>query len=215
MKKKSLPLLAAAGWMAFFWLAYCGSPGVRVDVSFEPDRIVEAQASPDGPGNPPAALPVGKGTLYVADAVGKVAGVLVHRSHRMQDNNELFDAVMVYNPTHHLFFSLRMTTAEVLLPGKVFFTGSNCTGSAAVRANCPTCLSGYDLAFSYNGNWYRVPGGEERSQFKYTSYVADDDLEYQCTAHGNSSTHVYPLDPLGPGENPGPFTPPLRFVWGE
>jgi hypothetical protein len=213
--KKKLLVPAAVGWLAFFWLAYCGSPGLRVDVSFEPDNVPGAEAAPDDNAGAEVAEPIGQGKLYVVDDTGRLVGALVHRTHRLLDHSELFDAVMVYNPQYGLFFSVRMSSAEVLLPAKLFFTGGNCTGSAAVRANCPDCVSGYDLAFSYLGSWYRVPGGEERSQFKYTSYVADDDLEYQCTAHGNSSTYVYPLDTLGPGENPGAFVPPLRFVWGE
>jgi hypothetical protein len=211
---RRMTLVAAAGWLAFFVLAYCGGNGLEVDVRWSGDGegISDAAAGEDGVEGGVEPLPAGR--LSVVDADGRLVGLLVSRTHRLLEHNELFDGIQVYHPGHGLFFGIRMTDAQVLLPGKLFFSGGGCSGTAAVRALCPQCPSGFDLAFSYKGTWYRVPGGVERKSFNYSSYVADD-LDSQCTGHGASSTHVYPLDTLPPGQHPESFTPPLRFHWAN
>jgi hypothetical protein len=204
--------LGVIGWLGLFVLAYCGSPGVEVDIRFTDDHLELANADEQEPGNP--SEPVGSGQLSVVDAEGRLVGIVVARTHRLLDHNELFDAVQVFHPEFELFFTIRMATAEVLRPGKVFFASGNCSGTAAIRALCPDCRSGYQLAFPYHGIWYEVTGGDERIQFQYSSYVAEEP-DSQCTGHGNSSTFVYPLTKMDPMKTPGAFQAPLKFVWGS
>jgi len=200
-----------AGWMAFLGAVFCSTPGLDVEVRWtgEDRDGARAAAAREGP-----AEPLEQGRLAVVDANGTLVGLLLSRTHRLFEHNELFDAVTVYNPKYGLFFSIQMQSALVLRPAKVFFAAGNCTGTAAIRATCPDCVSGYGLAFSYNGQWYRVGGGKGRSQFSYSSYIAEE-TDAVCTGHGHSSTYVYPLDPLGPTEGLPIFEPPLRFVWGN
>jgi len=204
--------IGIAGLVAAFYLAFCAESMVTVEVNWEGDSVKRAEASPEDETGPDE--PVGGGKLYVADQEGRMVGVVLSRAHRLMDDNELYDAVSVYNPKVGLFFSIKMTNAQVLLPAKVLYANANCTGTASVRATEPEAQSGYDLAFSYNGQWHRIPGGQNRKQINYTSYVADE-LDAQCTAHGQSSTWAFATEPVGPFESPGEFVPPLRFVWGD
>ncbi len=207
-------VLGVCGWLSFFALAFCGSPGIDIDVTVSSDSGLEAMAADaDADGSGGGGEPVGSGHLSVVDHEGRLVGVVVARTHRLLEHNELFDAVQVFHPGTELFFSVRMASGEVLRPGKIFFSGGNCNGAAAVRALCPDCPSGFNLAFSYKGHWYRVPDGQPRESFKYASYVAEEGGA-QCTGHGNSSTQVYPLEVLQPPFQLGSFVPPLRFVWG-
>ncbi len=204
--------LGVCGWLSFLALAFCGNPGIDIEVTLLPDAENGAMAA-DADEGKRSGEPVGAGQLSVVDSEGRLVGVVVARTHRLLEHNELFDAVQVFHPASELFFSVRMASGEVLRPGKIFFSGGNCSGAVAVRAMCPDCPSGFNLAFSYKGTWYRVPDGLARLSFKYASYVAEEG-DAQCTGHGNSSTQVYPVEALEPQFQLGSFVPPLRFVWG-
>jgi hypothetical protein len=208
-------LALSSGWVAFFFLAFCtpvstpsGEDALQTGDVAGP--IPDARAASD---RRPEPEPAGTGTLRVVDDNGTLVGVLVSRTHRLLENSELYDAVTVFHPPTGLFFSIRMSDASVLLPAKVLFASGNCTGKAAIRAACTDCVSGYDLAFYYNNAWYRVAGGASRVQFNYSSYVPEEPGA-ACAGHGNSNTQAFPVDPLGPGETPGLFVPPLRFAFG-
>ncbi len=203
-----------SGWVAFFFLAFCSplsspSQDAPLPQADSAGPIPDALAASD---DRPEPEPAGNGTLRVVDAQGTLVGVLVSRTHRLLEGSELYDAVTVFHPPTGLFFSIRMADASVLLPAKVLFSAGNCTGKAAIRASCTDCLSGYDLAFYYNNAWYQIAGGEPRVQFSYSSYVPEEPGA-TCAGHGNSSTYAFPVDPLGPGQTPGLFVPPLRFAW--
>ncbi|MBM4353649.1 MAG: hypothetical protein FJ109_07590 [Deltaproteobacteria bacterium] len=205
-----------SGWFFFFFLAFCNPLSVPSgDLDEARGRGDSAGPIPDAlaaDGTPAPPEPAGSGTLRVVDNDGKLVGVLVSRSHRLLEDSELYDAVTVFHPPTGLFFTIRMADASVLLPAKVLFSAGNCTGKAAIRASCADCVSGYDMGFFYNKQWYRVQGGVLRDQFSYSSYVPEEPGAI-CAGHGNSNTYAFPVDPLGPGETPGLFVPPLRFAW--
>lgn len=203
MKRTHL-LLAFSGWLAFFFLAFCTSTGVSVDVTLG-DRGFAAVDAAEGNGGV-------TGTPRVVDAEGRLVGALVSRTHLHYDGSELYDAVQVYNPGTGLFFTIRMSNSEVLLPAKVLFSKGNCNGEAAIRATCPDCVSGYDLAFARKGAWYRIEGGTERVQFGYSSYLPPEPGS-ACAGHGMSTSYGYPVVKLDASESPGDFSPPLRFAW--
>lgn len=211
MRKWHTALMSLA-MLAAIYLAFCGEPVVTVEVRFADDGVAPVDAAEGDAG--PDVQPLDGGRLYVVDHEGKLVGTVISRAHRLAEYNELYDAVTVYNPSYGLFFSIKMTNAKVLRPAKALFANANCTGTASVRATCPDCLSGYDLGFEHGGVWYRIPGGQERVQVSYTSYIADEP-DAICTAHGNSSTWVYKAVEISPPETPGQFVPPLRFVWGN
>ena len=196
-------LLAFSGWLAFFYLAFCSSTGVSVDVTLD-EGMRTADAAPGNGG--------AEGALRVVDAEGRLVGALVSRTHAHYDGSELFDAVQVYNPVRGLFFGIRMSNAEVLLPAKVLFTKGNCTGEASIRATCSDCVSGYGLAFAHNGTWYRIEGGAKRVQFGYSSYLPPEPGS-PCAGHGMSTSYGYPVEKISPAESLGEFTPPLEFAW--
>ncbi len=203
MKRTHL-LMAFSGWLAFFFLAFCTSAGVSVDVTVGEGGVATADAAEADPG--------ADGTLRVVDADGRLVGALVSRTHLHYDGSELYDAVQVYNPASGLFFSIRMSNSEVLLPAKVLFTKGNCNGEAAIRATCPDCVSGYDLGFARKGTWYRIEGGAERVQVGYSSYLPPEPGSI-CAGHGMSTSYGYPVTKLDASESPGEFTPPLKFAW--
>ena len=202
------------GWISFFYLAFCGADREPPESDVPGEMISKADASePDGPDETDWSPSVSGGAgVYVVDAVGKTAGLLISRTHTQFDGSELYDAVQVYNPEYGLFFSVSMNTAQVIRPAKIVFSKSNCTGSVGIRATCQDCTSGHDLAFEHNGSWYEVEGGVSREQKYYSSYLPEE-AAGNCTAHGSSTTYVFPVKPLGPPQSPGSFAAPMEFFY--
>ena len=206
MNGKQAWVVAAAGWFAACCLAYCGTDGLQH--SQEMDWVPDANAA-DGV---PAPEGVHPGTLWVVDSGGTPVGVLYDRRHPMLEENEAYDAVSVYNPHKDLFFTVRMSTGEVLRPGKVFFADGSCSGSAGIRANCTDCVSGRSIAFKSGNTWYRVDDLATRQQFTYLTYLPEA-LGEPCVAHGSSQTYVFPARALSAGDAPPDFMPPYSFRW--
>ncbi len=198
-------IVAAAGWSAALWLAYCGTDGgfSKQDLDLLPEATASDITAPQG---------LHPGTLWVVDSAGSPVGVLYSRRHPMLEENETYDAVSVYNPQKDLFFSVRMSTGEVLRPGKVFFNGSSCAGAAGIRANCVECVSGFGLAFRSGNQWYRVADASPRVEFTYTTYLPEA-LGEPCVSHGSSQTYVYPAIALASDQSPGPWMAPFQFRW--
>lgn len=203
--------LAAAGWAAALYLAYCGNDqGPQTDAMAVTDAVAdEWQAPPAG---------VHAGTLWVVDATGAPVGVAYSRRHPMLEESELYDAVSLYSPHTGLFFSVRMSNGEVLRPAKVFFSDSSCSGTAGIRTNCSSCadcedcVSGFGTAFKSGSRWYRVKGGQPKTGFTYTTYLPEA-LGEPCTSHGSSDTFVFPAELLSEEEAPPAWTAPLAFRW--
>ncbi len=204
MKRREI-YLALSGWIAVALLAFCTSIGDNA----LPDGATVADAIADEDATDPTASLAG---LWVVDADGKAVGTVVSRTHPLKENSELLDAVMVYNPTYRIFFTVEMNSGDVILPAKVFYPNGNCSGEPAIKGICPDCLSGSELGVRVLGRWYQVTGGVEREPFHYSSYFTEGS-QGNCVGHGGSDTYVYPLTELPEGGAPGEFNPPLRFSY--
>jgi len=204
--RKELLLIAAAGWFAAFWLAFCSTQ--------QGDDFADSTLLPDANAGDQSGVPEHPhaGSLWVVDADERPVGLALGRRHPMLDDYEGYDAISVYSPRFNLFFALRMSSGEVLRPAKVFFSGGSCQGIAGLRAARGDAVSGFDLAFKTGGQWFRVDGGVERQSITYSSYLPEA-LGEPCTAHGSSQTYIFPATALSDLEAPPEWRAPFSFRW--
>lgn len=206
-----LSLWGIAGWILCASMFFCsklnssGDHNSSVDLPFS-----QAQADEWEPNRRQDVLP---GQLTVVDSNNSIVGIVVSKRYDWFNDPVLQDGVLLFDPKRKIFYYVEMNTGKILLPQKILFSEGNCLGDVAVRTTCTYCRSGYGLAFSYNGKWYELQGGEKRVSFHYSSYVAPQNPEGTCTGHLASTTQGYRAYPLPAGRVPPKFVPPYRFEW--
>ncbi len=151
-------------------------------------------------------------SLWVVDAVGVAAGLLIRRG---SDNNladrAIYDIITVYDPPSGLFYDLTMSDGVVRYPGTTFFWGPVCAEPVGLGVGgCTDCRAGYGIGFRHEGAWYRVVGG---STFELASAgsTKDSGLAEGCVVHGTTNAKVFPVELVAAASPPLTFVAPLHF----
>ncbi len=191
-------------------LAAChGDPGADPVEVAPADGALEVATLDGGAGPSPAG-----GALWVEDADGVTAGVLVRRGgDDAAAGRVIYDLVTVFHPDSGLFFDLTMADGVVRYPATTFFNGSGCGQPVGVTAGgCSECRSAFGLAFLHDGAWWRVEGGAT-SQQRANGSSRGPGVASPCVAHGSANTKVFPVEAVTGPAPPTTFAAPLRFSW--
>lgn len=161
----------------------------------------------------------GVGGLRVVAADGTLVGVLVSRGHPHQGastapagngGDVLRDGVLVYHPTARLFFGVGMASGKVISP-RLGIAESDCLKPlvGGYYADGPE-ISGFDYAFVWKGNWWKVRGGEKLALVGCAGVGTGGETP-QCVPH-TGSCRGFPVDAISSSLPPS-FMPPLHFDW--
>lgn len=200
-----------AAWVVAAALAGCAEASGPTPEPVPGD--VAAQDGADG-----ALLSPGRGAggggLFVVDAVGVEAGLLVRRgSDDGTADRALYDFVTVFHPESGLFFDVTMSDGVVRYPGTTFFSGAVCGAPLGVGVGgCTGCRAGYGIGILHAGAWYVVEGG---STFELATAGSsrESGLSTDCVVHGTTSAKVFPVAAVTGPAPPTSFVPPLSFDW--
>ncbi len=159
------------------------------------------------------------GGLRVVAADGTLVGVLVSRGHPHQGastapagtgGDVLRDGVLVYHPGAHLFFGVGMASGKVISP-RLGIAEGDCLKPlvGGYYADGPE-ISGFDYAFVWKGNWWKVRGGEKLALVGCAGVGTGGETP-TCVPH-TGSCRGFPVDAIQPSL-PASFVAPLHFDW--
>ncbi|PIE17019.1 MAG: hypothetical protein CSA66_06995 [Proteobacteria bacterium] len=194
----------------------CGACGSEVSEGVDPVEVSPSDGATEDAARPPdaGAAAAGAGAIWVEDAAGVAAGVLVRRG---SDDNiasrAIYDLVTVYHPDSGLFYEVTMTDGVVRYPATTMFRGYGCDVPIGVAVGaCTDCRSGFGVGLRHGDAWWRVRGGVGYEQLAPGS-TRSSGLSAECVTHGTSNAKAYPVDRVTGATPPQSLSPPLRFVW--
>lgn len=181
-----------------------------------PEDSTPEDADKAAPGDTGAGGASQGGGLWVVDAAGAPVGWLVQRGHPFQAQDGqvdiLRDGVLVYAPSEQVFFGIEMTSAKILVP-RLGISDPQCTKpSVAGYYAQGDQISGMAYAFTYNGKWWRIQGGQPTALVQCAG-VTKQGATPTCVLH-SGTCRGFPVEVLPSPKLPVAFKAPLHFAFG-